>query len=125
VRSRLPASRVLMCGSPREHGLVQEIIDLTGDPRVHNLSRVLPIERLLPLAERAHSMVSVDTGPAHAAGAMNCPLVVLYSVFGAERWRPRPPSAPVITLGGERGENSRLTDIEPGQVLTAWESLAR
>ncbi len=126
VRERLPASRVLMCGSPREHGLVQEIIDLAGpDARVHNLARELPIERLLPLAERAHSMISVDTGPAHAAGAMDCPLVVLYSVFGSARWRPRPPTAPVIALGGERGEASRLTDIAPQAVVEAWEALGR
>jgi heptosyltransferase-3 len=123
VRAHLPASRVLMCGSPREHGLVQEIIDRVGDARVHNLARDLPIERLLPLAEQAHSMISVDTGPAHAAGAMNCPLVVLYSVFGSQRWRPRPPTAPVIALGGERGEQSRLTDIAPAQALAAWRSL--
>lgn len=123
IRSHLPSSRVLMCGSAREHGLVQEIIDMVDDTRVHNLAQELPIDRLLPLAEGAHSMISVDTGPAHAAGAMNCPLVVLYSVFGSFRWRPRPRSAPVVAMGGENGAASRLTDIEPDQVIAAWKSL--
>lgn len=125
VRHFLPQSRILMCGSPREHGLAQKIIDHTGEKRVHNLTKELPIDRLLPLAERAHSMISVDTGPAHAAGAVDCPLVVLYSIFGAERWRPRPPTSPVMTLGGDQGGASRLTDISPEAVLAQWQTLCQ
>ena len=112
-----------MCGSPREYGLVEKIRHHTRDPRVHNLTKELAIDRLLALAKRAHSMISVDTGPAHAAGAMDCPLVVLYSIFGAERWRPRPPTAPVMTLGGDQGGASRLTDISPEAVLSKWQTL--
>lgn len=33
----------------------------------------------MALLQRAHSMISVDTGPAHAA-ALDCPLVVILGV---------------------------------------------
>ena len=89
-----------------------------------NLAGALPINRLLPLIARAHSMVSVDTGPAHAAAALACPLVVLFGAMGSTRWRPRSKGSPVIALESGRGEASQVMDITPDKAIAAWRRLA-
>ena len=129
VLHQVPRVAVLVCGSAREAGLVQEIIDAVGDlphdTRVVNVARDPSLPRLAALAARAHSMVSVDTGPAHLAGAMDCPLVVLYGSAGWGRWLPRTSSAPVIALGQREIDPQRkLMDLSVQEVIEAWQRLA-
>jgi heptosyltransferase-2/heptosyltransferase-3 len=125
VLRELPQAVVLVCGSPREHGLAQEIIDAAGGgPSVLNGARDLPLPRLVALAARAHSMVSVDTGPAHVAAAMDCPSVVLFGQFGSTRWKPRAPHSTVIALGPQAPTPGRkVMDLQADEVLAAWRSL--
>ena len=123
VWSKLPDAQVLLCGSPLEHAVLEEVRTASGgDPRMHNLARELPIPRLLALIEQAHSMVSVDTGPAHAAAALGCPLVVLFGAASPQKWRPLGPGA-ILTLGGEKGEESRVSDIPVESVIAGWQGL--
>ncbi|MER3546856.1 MAG: hypothetical protein C4338_04305, partial [Rhodanobacteraceae bacterium] len=83
----------------------------------------LPLRRLLALCERASAMISVDTGPAHAAAAMDCPLIVLYGAAQPAQWLPRSPgSSPVIALGGPP-QRTRVAQIEVDEVLAAWAKL--
>src|SRR5690606_22867695 len=113
----------ILCGSPPEHALLEDIrAAANNDPRVHNLADDLPIPRLLALLEAAHSMVSVDTGPAHAAAALGCPLVVMFGAASPAQWRPIGPGA-IATRGGDRGEASRAADLAPGEVVAAWRAL--
>ncbi len=125
ILQSLPDSVVLVCGSPMEHGLAQEIVDAAkGGPRVVNVARDLPLPRLMALAAVAHSMVSVDTGPAHVAAAMDCPAVVLFGQFGWRRWKPRAPRAVVTPLGPEAPTPGRkVMDLHPAEVLEAWRAL--
>lgn len=118
-----PDARVLLCGADAERPPLEAIRACCNHPAVINLAGALPINRLLPLMLRAHSMVSIDTGPAHAAAAMGCPLVVLFGAMGSTRWRPRSPGSPVIALESDRGEASKVMDIAPEQVIAAWRSL--
>lgn len=119
----LPQAQVLLCGSPSERGVLEEIRRATGDdPRMRNLADELPVPRLLALLERAHSLVSVDTGPAHAAAALGCPLVVLFGSASPAKWRPIGPGS-ILVLGGENGEDSRVRDIAAADVIAAWRSL--
>jgi heptosyltransferase-2/heptosyltransferase-3 len=120
VLGQLPDARVLLCGVPAEHGVLEAIRIAAGHEHVHNGARELPVPRLLALLERAHSMISVDTGPAHAAAALDCPLTVLFANQDLRLWRPRSRAGRVATLGGERGAASRLVDIEVPAVLAAW-----
>lgn len=129
ILQQLPRVAVLVCGSSREAGLVQEIIDAVGavpmDTKIVNVARDPSLPRLAALAARAHSMVSVDTGPAHLAGAMDCPLVVLYGSAGWGRWLPRTPGAPVIALGQREIDVQRkLLDLSAESVIEAWLRLA-
>lgn len=129
VLAALPGAAVLVCGSSREAGLTQEIVDAVGPVpaggRVVNIAALHPtVERLVALAARAHSMISVDTGPAHVAGAMECPLVVLYGQAGWGRWLPRTVHAEVIALGPRAPTpGARLMDLGADEVLAAWARL--
>jgi heptosyltransferase-2/heptosyltransferase-3 len=93
--------------------------------RLLNLAAMQPtVQRVCALTARAHSMISVDTGPAHVAGAMDCPLVVLYGMGGWRRWLPRARSAQVIPLGPlDPDPAAKLLDIPADAVLAAWQSL--
>lgn len=125
ILDTLPGGHVLLCGSAPERDVLEDIRRAAGDdPRVHNLAGDLPIPRLLALLEVAHGMVSVDTGPAHAAAALDCPLVVLFGPAPRSHWMPL-GAGPVVALGGERGEASRVADIAPAAVIAAWHALPR
>ncbi len=118
-----PHANIVLCGSPAEHGVLEEIRAATGkDARMFNAARELPIPRLLALLQQAHSLVSVDTGPAHAAAALACPLVVMFGAASPEKWRPIGPG-PIHVLGGEKGEASRVRDIAVADVVSAWRRL--
>lgn len=127
--AELPRAAALVCGSSREAGLVQQIVDAAGTPpagsRVINVAALQPtLQRVVGLAARAHSMISVDTGPAHIAGAVDCPLVVLYGSAGWGRWLPRSASGNVVMLGPRPPTpGAALMDIEVGEVLAAWRRL--
>ena len=129
ISTRLPGAAVLVCGSPREAGLAQEIVDAVGatpaGTQVVNAAALdLSLPRLVGVAALAHSMVSVDTGTAHVAAAMDCPLVVLYGQFGWGRWLPRAPRATVIPLGPrEPTPGAKVADLSSHDVLTAWQRL--
>ena len=102
--------------------MLEEIrVAARNDPRMRNLGGELPIQRLLALIEDAHSMVSVDTGPAHAAAALACPLVVMFGPASPLKWRPLGPGK-VVVLRGERGDQSEVRDLTAAQVISAWRS---
>jgi heptosyltransferase III len=129
VLTEVPGAAALVCGSSREAGLVQEIVDATGTPparaRVVNIAAMQPtLQRVVGLAARAHSMISVDTGPAHIAGAMDCPLVTLYGMAGWGRWTPRSPSGNVQVLGPrELTPGAAVMSLDVQSVLAAWHAL--
>lgn len=120
VWRRLPQAHVVLCGSPAEHAVLEDIRLAAGrDPRLFNLANDLPIPRLLALEELAHSMVSVDTGPAHAAAALGCPLLVMFGGVSPQKWQPIGPG-PIRVLGDEA---HWVRDIPAQAVVEAWQSL--
>ncbi len=123
VLAAMPHARVLLTGAPVEHAVVESIRNAASSERVHNLATDMTVPRLLALIERADSMISVDTGPAHAAAALDCPLTVLFAHADQRWWRPLSRLGRVSVVGGTRAEASRLLDIEVPQVLKAWEAL--
>jgi ADP-heptose:LPS heptosyltransferase len=123
VLERMPAARVLLTGAPVEHEVVEAIRIAAGSARVHNVATDMTVPRLLALIERADSMISVDTGPGHAAAALDCPLTVMFANADQRWWRPRSRLGRVAIVGGRSGPGSRLTDIDASTVLDAWSSL--
>jgi heptosyltransferase-2/heptosyltransferase-3 len=68
------------------------------------------LRRLLALLSMAHSCISVDTGPAHVAAALDCPLVVLFGQANPSRFRPVSRTSPVQVI---QGFAERATDASP------------
>jgi heptosyltransferase-2/heptosyltransferase-3 len=114
---------ILLCGAPAEEGVLKNIQTRVATANVHLAAQDLPLRRLLALLEIASGMISIDTGPAHAAAAMGCPLVVLYGAHSPRQWLPRSPSgSDVIALGGPP-HTAQVADIGVQQVLDAWQRL--
>src|SRR6185437_4373223 len=76
-RTLKPGLRIILCGAPPEAALLRRIASGAGSERVLAAGDELPLRRLLALCEHATAMISIDTGPAQAAAALGCPLVVL------------------------------------------------
>ncbi len=123
IVARLPQARIVLCGTPREAGILEDIRRSAAMPRVHIAADDLPVRRLLALFERAHSMVSIDTGPAHAAAAMGCALVVLYGAASPANWAPRSGSGSAVTTLVSPTGSARVADIRPEVVAAAWGAL--
>ena len=120
MHAQRPDARLLLCGSPEERNLLQEIQTAAAMDCVELASDDLPLRRLLAVLETAHGMVSVDSGPAHIAAAIGCPLIVLYGQASPKRWGRRSPvNAPVIELGGAPLHQT-ASEIPLDTVVDAW-----
>lgn len=116
---------LLMLGVPREARLNAQIMREAAVGDVYNIAHELPIPRLLALAERAAGLVSVDSGPAHAAAAVGCPVVVLFGKADVALYSPRGPGAIVRCLSGSVDGEASIMGISPEQVLAAWRDVMR
>lgn len=116
---------VVLLGVAAEAPLNEDIASLVRSDRVVNVARELPIPRLLALQERALGMISVDTGPAHSAAALDCPLVVLFGQVDVDRWAPRSPRGAVQVLTGGSGTKDGILGISVKDVEDAWDRLSR
>jgi ADP-heptose:LPS heptosyltransferase len=118
LHARMPQAVLVLCGAPRESLLLSWICAAAQLPAVAAVE--LPLPRLLALCERAHSMISVDTGPAHAAAALSLPLVVLFGAHAQQEWLPRSPSGSDVAGVGGPPQSQRLDQIAVETVLAAW-----
>ncbi|MGH8091045.1 MAG: glycosyltransferase family 9 protein [Rudaea sp.] len=125
MHKALPTANLLLCGSPVETPVCEAIARETNLLQVKLATTDLPVRRLLGVLERAHSMVSVDSGPAHLAAAMGCPLVVLYGgKYGPQNWARRSAfGQPIVNLGAQPPE-AGVAQIAPAQAFEAWRGLS-
>ena len=121
VHARMPQAVIVLCGAPRESLLLQWIAAAAQLPVL--AAEELPLSRLLALCERAHSMISVDTGPAHAAAALSLPLVVMFGAHSPAEWLPRSPTGSAVLGVGGPPHSRRLDEIPVDTVFAAWCSL--
>jgi len=109
---------IIIRGSPEEVSMLQEIKDVAKLDAVAVYGHGL--RPLFALCEAAHSMVSVDTGPAHVAAALSLPLAVLYGAESPSYWLPRTPSgSPVLGVGGPPDSN-RAEQVSVDALFNAW-----
>ena len=119
-----PSARIVLAGTGPEYALNREIAALAGGDRIHNAADDLPIPRLLALLARAEAMISVDSGPAHAAAAVGCPLIVLFGKASPTLYRPLGTAgAPVRLVRREAGGEGSMLAIEVADVLAQWRRL--
>jgi heptosyltransferase-2/heptosyltransferase-3 len=128
VRERHPDHAILLLGAMKEFAMNERIKAAASTADVHNVADDLPIPTLLPLLERARGMISVDTGPAHAAAALGCPTVALFGDANPDLYRPGGPHTPAIALLGRSEDLGRegqldIAGISVANVMDAWERL--
>jgi heptosyltransferase-2/heptosyltransferase-3 len=122
MHARCPDHGLVLLGVPAEHDMNEAIRRLTPDLPVLNAAHELPIGRLIALLNHASALVSVDTGPAHAAAAVGLPMVVLFAVADPNLYRPRGAAdAPVICVRPD--PPGPLEGLAPEQVVTAFSQL--
>ncbi len=123
LRQLHPEHAILMLGVPQEAALNDEILQLAQISNAHNVANELPIPRLIALCERAIGMVSVDTGPAHVAAAVGCPVVTLFGKAEPAIYIPRGNSKrSTAVIGKARGEDT-IHAIKNEDVVYAWQKL--
>ena len=112
-----PAALLLVCGAPQEAAMIGLIVAAAQQPRV--VSAALPLRQFLALCRLAHSMISIDTGPAHAAAALGVPLTVMFGAASAQKWLPRSANgSAVLAIGGP--PRARVAELSVDEVFECW-----
>ncbi len=124
LRTRWPEYRIVMLGTGPEYSLNSDIAASAGTDRVYNAADDLPIPRLVALLARAAGLITVDSGPAHAAAAVGCPQVVLFGKALPSLYRPwGTAGADVKVLTGQLDGEPSMLGITTEQVMEAWATL--
>ena len=118
MHAQRPAALLLLRGSVEEVPMLEEIRAVAGLQDVAVVGTTL--RQLFALYESARSMVSVDTGPAHAAAALSLPLVVLYGAENPAYWLPRSPSGSAVIAVGGPPVATRADQVSVATVFEAW-----
>jgi len=121
---RSPHHRIVLLGTGPEYRLNQELIAAAGVEGLVNAADDLPIPRLVALLGRASGLLTVDSGPAHAAAAVGCPQVVLFGKASPSLYRPwGAAGAEVKLLRGEIAGEPSMLGIAAADVISAWSAL--
>jgi ADP-heptose:LPS heptosyltransferase len=121
LRDRHPRHAIVLLGAGPEFQLNQELADLAAISDLHNAADDLPVPRLVALLARGEGLITVDSGPAHAAAAVGCPQVVLFGKALPSLYRPWGTSAAdVKVLTGQISGEPNMLGIEAGSVIAAW-----
>lgn len=123
VRARSPEQAIVFSGMGAERSFIADVLSLAQVADTVNAADDLPVTRLLPLLERARSLIAVDTGPAHAAAALGCPTVALFGHIDPWLYRPGGATTPAVTVTGTVEGRPNILGIEPSQVIRAWADL--
>jgi len=124
LRQRHPQHALVMLGTGPEFQLNQELAALAGIGGLHNVADDLPIPRLVSLLDRAAGLVTVDSGPAHAAAAVGCPQVVLFGKALPSLYRPwGTAGADMQLLTGQVDGEPNMLGIDASSVMAAWSVL--
>jgi heptosyltransferase-2/heptosyltransferase-3 len=125
LRANHPDHALVLLGTGPEFALNEELRALANIRGLYNVADDLPIPRLLALLDRARGLVTVDSGPAHAAAAVGCPQVVLFGKALPSLYRPwGAADADVKVLQGQVAGQPDMLGITPQAVISAWAALA-
>jgi len=119
----MPQANVVLCGSAAEADYLATITGAAAHPQVVAPAGGLPLGHLRGLMHIAHSMVSVDTGPAHLAASVGCPLVVLFGNRWPSMWTPRSATGSAVSVLGGLPDVLRVDQIPLDDVVHAWQQL--
>ena len=118
IHAHMPEALIMLRGVREELKMLEELRAAAGLDSV--VVAEVGLRRLFALCEASHSMISVDTGPAHVAGALGLPLVVMYGAEQQRFWLPRSPvGSPLLGVGGPP-HSVRVDQISVDEVFDAW-----
>jgi heptosyltransferase-2/heptosyltransferase-3 len=124
VRRQCPEHAIVLLGTGPEFALNEEVAALAKVARLHNAADDLPIPRLVALLARGAGLITVDSGPAHAAAAVGCPMVVLFGKASTSLYRPWGTAGSEVTvLSGLRAGEPDMLGIDTSTVIAAWSAL--
>jgi heptosyltransferase-2/heptosyltransferase-3 len=123
VRAHNPAHAIVLLGTGPEQALNQAIMAQAAIAGIYNLADDLTVPRLVALLAHAQGLITVDSGPAHVAAAVGCPLVVLFGKASVSLYRPWGTGAEVRVLEGQVGGEASMLGIGVREVLAAWDEL--
>ncbi|MDX1644850.1 MAG: glycosyltransferase family 9 protein, partial [Thermoanaerobaculia bacterium] len=130
-----PEGRAVLTGAPSERDQTAALARAAGDARAWDLAGEMNLRRLFALLLEAHSLLSMDSAPAHAAAALGCPVVVVCGRADPRRNRPVARSSPVEVITAWRDESEwpddphafyaehEIESIEAEAVLAAWRAM--
>ena len=140
LAERHPDAVLALVGAPSEWGIGEEIkagLAAKVIARTVNLANELPVRSLIGLLEGAVGCLSVDTGPAHLAAAVGCPLVVLFGPADPRAMAPRGPSKVCTVVSGVAcspcygtarrstcRSNICMSQLSVVAVMSAWSEVA-
>jgi ADP-heptose:LPS heptosyltransferase len=107
-----PDHNIALTGAAGERPMTQAIVDQVNHPHVTSIAGETNLRRLFAALSLGHSCISVDTGPAHAAAAIGCPLIVLFGATDPRINGPISTTAPVHIVTGPK--NAPILDGEAG-----------
>ena len=82
-------ANIIITGIPLHEAKIQQIIKGIDSPeRVLNIANRTDFKQLVALLRQVDLLVSLDTGTAHIAGAVDCPVVTLFTVQTPKIYRP-------------------------------------
>ena len=130
---------VAIHGAPSEKRMVRRFIrglPASVRPRCHDLSTRASLDLLPALLAGHQALISVDTGPAHIAAAVSCPLLVFFGPTDPAVFAPR-VKGPVEVLVGrapcqfchatplyrECRDNRCLNRVPDSQLWESWSRL--
>lgn len=122
LHARMPDALLVLRGAAAEMPLLESIRAAAALSRVTCAGTDL--RRLFALCEVAHSMISADSGPAHAAAALGVPLVVIYGTQPSGVWLPRSSNGSAVLGIGGPPRFERADQISVDAVFEAWCGLA-
>jgi heptosyltransferase-2/heptosyltransferase-3 len=132
LRALAPDAMFIITGTANERRLTEEVIaGMTG--KTVSLAGSLSLRNLLALQSLAHSCISIDTGAAHTAMALGCPVIILYGRHDPRYMKQCSPKGwgSGITIRGFRnreeigskGYIDPIKNILPETVIHLWQKL--
>ncbi len=122
MHARCPNHTIILVGVAQERALNDDILRRVKTTQAVNGASDHPLDRYFALLAQADAMISVDTGPAHAAAAVGLPEIVLFGQGDPTFMRPLgAPHAPVICLKGTDPQVLATLGVDP--VIAAWQTL--
>lgn len=132
VRERFPEAIVVFTGGIVETCLARKILKKADEKKGRRLvwTGRTPMRELLALQSLAHSGISTDTGSAHTAIGVGCPLTILYGHADPRKefhcyplgWGPVHTVIASEDFSGTR-RDMHIRKICPQTVLRAWNEL--